>query len=1012
MNKAEIKRLAKTLRIRRDAIDHERILASARAALKSAEGTSSEELSGRTRGRTISTNRRARFAAVAVLILALCAGAAYWLVQRPSGVAIPAELARMGRRELFNLYVKGSESFNKAIVAAAMKKSFEGVCRDDLSVPVGRHAQDGGRNEGNRRGFASLRERGDDPRLAVSLIVEACDLIAQVRIGHLMLDEDDLTAALLDKYIDDYIDKGISETQADGLSVDSEFRDGLRRECVDALAVDFPNIDFSASDLGQRIRAEVGLHIIKACPPASVADKLLIRPVFDLERLDRWEEGREYLIALKHHEGLFWLLPENQGVFAVDTGGATVRGIIREEIRQQSNRSTRRGRAEPTASGQSDDQDDSEQLRTAIAFEEAWVFIADMYDAIHEGRQPSGDVLDYWVAKLQSDSLIESWMALEYFSTLRSAAVAPGAVVEAVERHLTNPPANYDPDSVSSFQRTAFLVDAIRVLILCGDESAVDRILTLYKQTLSSSEEGFYEIRELKDDLIEKLLRLSLKLPGPVRRERFLRVFSAILGSGEPSIEHDLQVVLPDMLACIEGEDIDRLVWDIVREPAAFDIKDIGILQGIWTAAALRALPEFGAYLDDILADPNSASVRLSEESDVRTKDVVGLAQHAMRAYIVAAEGKGLIERTEAIRLLIDQYRWGNASLRYSNHSIIVSIANLIEPTDRQFIPFFAEVLSGRGGSGDLTGIVPIVLLAERMFDPSLIPAVKAAPGGKVSGKLLEILYFSGAKEESVSMALSVLEKLVNDDPDWRTSVRKWYEFEDLALLISFLGTTEEAKFAAVIDQFVGGETFERLKKEYADGAIELQLAAVLALGRLGDASAIPRLKQLYASGDTYIRILAGWSLFHLGDDTGSEMIAHFVNHTERSQPDIEMHWDGHYACDGLFRLPLMYLVSPQGEALLLESLHNLDHGFGTNRYLGNYGYGYAFLKKHKHKVLPIVVEHLDNTNRKARESANSLLKDLTGRDFGFCMDRFPGQQDEIIERWRAYVDEYLKRYE
>ena len=1026
MNRGEIEEHARRLRIRRDAIDHDRILASAQRALRSAQ-TVSAPRSGDERGRRIIlARRRPRFAA-AMVFLVFSLGAAYWFVQRGREVAIPAELVAMERAELFDLYVKGSDSFSRMTVRAMVRKSFQGASRDDLRAL---HASESSDNAFEMRERADLGvimafRESTDPDMATARVVEACDLMAQVRIEAIEAHQDDLTAAVLSKYIHDYVDRGLSAAEAEGVRADSALRHHLWRECSDLLSVDFPSIDFLAEGLGERIRTEIELRVVRSYPSLGGISRLVIRPVFDLEELDRWEQGQEFLIALKHHEGLFWLLPGHLGVYTVDAEGGLVAGMIRGELKTDEQPSPTRGRpeemdlstgfAEAGVLGESHDEGAGEQLRTAIGLDEAWALIADIYDAIHRGAHPSGGVLDYWTAKLKSPDFIESWMALEYLSVLRGPAVAPSAILAVVEKHLTHPPAGYDPDQVSSYQRTAFLVDAIRVLLVSADEAAVDRLMTLYEKSLVDSQDGFYRVSVLKDDLTDKMLRLSLKLPGPERRRRFLIVFSPMADSGRSGTDHDLEVMLPEMLAGIEEDDIDVLLWDMVQKPAGFGICDAGVLQTVWILAAQRILAHVEDYLGEVLADPDNAAAGLREEIRAETKDIVEAAQLAIHWHVVACEAMGLISRTEAIERLIDQYKGHNVSMRYNNTSVIGSIAELIEPTDTQFLPFFARVLAGGDGypgPNYLTSLLPVVLTAERMFDPSLVPAVRGALRERVTGRLLEILYYCGQQEEAVGMALPIIEALVNDDPAWRESVRKWYEFEDLAGLVYFLGATEDPQYAPVVEQFTDGPVFERLYKECTDGATELQRAAVLALGRLGDAGVIPHLRKLYASDDTYIRILAAWSLFHLGDNLGAGMIAHFVNHTERSQPDLELHWDQWYGCDDLFRMPLMYLRSPETDALLLESLNNLAHGFSPDRFLGQYGYGYAFLKKYKQQVLPILVAHLNSTNRRARESANGLLKTLTGRDFGFCEDMFAGQQVRVVERWRDYVAEYLSRYE
>ena len=60
----------------------------------------------------------------------------------------------------------------------------------------------------------------------------------------------------------------------------------------------------------------------------------------------------------------------------------------------------------------------------------------DSYDAIHEGTLPSGEVFDYWAAKLQCGEMTDCLSAIEYFNTLPEPAAPAELVIDAMERFL------------------------------------------------------------------------------------------------------------------------------------------------------------------------------------------------------------------------------------------------------------------------------------------------------------------------------------------------------------------------------------------------------------------------------------------------------------------------------------------------------------------------------------------------------------------------------------------------
>ncbi|MHC4387244.1 MAG: hypothetical protein ACYSX1_01405 [Planctomycetota bacterium] len=106
----------------------------------------------------------------------------------------------------------------------------------------------------------------------------------------------------------------------------------------------------------------------------------------------------------------------------------------------------------------------------------------------------------------------------------------------------------------------------------------------------------------------------------------------------------------------------------------------------------------------------------------------------------------------------------------------------------------------------------------------------------------------------------------------------------------------------------------------------------------------------------------------------------------------------------------LFLLVDVPTDKLLLESYRSShfhprpDYDWADRTHHQTY----TFAKQYERLLLPILVEQLNNTNRVTRKYVNALLKQLTGQDFGFEPDKFVLQQIEAIDRWCAYVDDYL----
>ena len=189
----------------------------------------------------------------------------------------------------------------------------------------------------------------------------------------------------------------------------------------------------------------------------------------------------------------------------------------------------------------------------------------------------------------------------------------------------------------------------------------------------------------------------------------------------------------------------------------------------------------------------------------------------------------------------------------------------------------------------------------------------------EVTGHLVGALYACGAKEEAIEIALVELTKDANNK-DWSSA---YGDFQNRAHIIEFLGKTGEPSLLSIIEEFTRDEVIDGYRETVAGlggrcySLDAMQHNAVLAFAKLGGESVVPRLKELYESKDMYIKILAAVALYSLGDDTGYELLEHFVNRTERSIPEIEMRWHIDMHGGRPFGDAVEYMKSPRTDALL-----------------------------------------------------------------------------------------------
>ncbi|MHC4890185.1 MAG: hypothetical protein ACYTEO_12070, partial [Planctomycetota bacterium] len=295
-----------------------------------------------------------KFAAAAVVLAAFLIGLTYWL---PSGekqhaitekeeIEIPAKLAAMPLEELLEIHFGRRESaFGSELVRAAAERALSGLSARQIIALTTRAVLPTRKADARVQSSLIRPPPGPADPMQFSAMVAGADLIVQARVDRVEIDADDARAAILEKR-------------------------GKWMEMWDGEV-------FVA-----RIKGTVQLDVRVSYPAsaAEVGEPLVVDTVFcTTQRAGHVERGKEYLVALKQQGETMSMLANHgyiytrqEGVYVVDSNSETVSGSI----------------------------------YGPMPYDETWAFIMDAYDAIHEGMLPSREMLDYWLAKLQSDDLI------------------------------------------------------------------------------------------------------------------------------------------------------------------------------------------------------------------------------------------------------------------------------------------------------------------------------------------------------------------------------------------------------------------------------------------------------------------------------------------------------------------------------------------------------------------------------------------------------------------------------
>jgi hypothetical protein len=331
--------------------------------------------------------------------------------------------------------------------------------------------------------------------------------------------------------------------------------------------------------------------------------------------------------------------------------------------------------------------------------------------------------------------------------------------------------------------------------------------------------------------------------------------------------------------------------------------------------------------------------------------------------------------------------------------AMLIVIKDPLTGNDSEFVSLLADVLVRHPQVPRLIG--------AQMPDPSLVPVLTKAIENDYNGDLAWALYACGREEEAVEIACGNVRDYLNDA---NTEELSWVRHYSMWRTIRLLGTSDSKEASDLLEVLSYPDVF------VGPWGSRLQAAAIMAFARAAGDRATEQLREAYAATDDYyVRIAAAVSLRYLGDDGGHDVLEHFINHTERSIPEIEEHWSMSWwnLDTSPFHEALLYLRSSQTEEPFLERLRNGVQEVDMR--------ALEIAQARQSDVLPILVEHMNSGSRETRDVANGatrnaaheMIKRLTGQDFGYGWQPSWGyplsdEQIEAVERWRAYVDEYL----
>ena len=904
--------------------------------------------------------RRFAFSAAAVLVLVVLRF--YVLTDSEHKIKNPPELAAMSAEQLLEMYYDSTQTtYAPEIVKAALVRALEKLDPENVIEVAQNVAKRGGSYALVGAGVHPLPEFSGFTRMAFPAVVEESNLMVRARLVKVEINVDDIITGLLDK------------KWAGGEDWMSRYRVTVQLEVLEALPE-------NALEIGQIITV-----------PAVIYD----------DQLNALKEGTEYFAAMVHGaESEPKFLDAFTGIYPVDYNNPVT--------------------------------------------PEFWKFFADAQDILLFGNEPSQETINYWAARIGGES---SQLALEYMNILPDDLIPSGPVINAIERRyidlVEQVQRNYS-DAVArgeadipmyadgnagrlSGDNRLFFIKGMSLLLRADDKDSIKRMLALFdgdidfgrKSILWQLVASAYITDSQRASLLSLIVRLIIASQDGNLSDRLMEAYvkykdTPLVGNSgaNPSLAlwnkkrfaQSLLSEIIDQADAFADEDIESMLSRILDNPSEFGIDDAATMKKIWTSLATSGTYDMRSYLEKFLSEPNLSSIGI-EPGPESYSSVFEFELAAFDSLRVLPEVKrpGHKELLSWLFIIYERNKNDDACRTSINNEL----KTILRPDDTEIAPVLEDFLEmeyipNRGNDTD-------DIIINIMHDPNLIPFIREAidktPNNSDTVSLIEALYACGAQEEAIAKALEILVLPLSQGRSLDLSGDMYRN----AQVLLFLGKTQREGFLPVIEGYTEQEYFDRyieifsqldrssLKYYYM---INFRQKAIMALARLGGQSAIPTLKQLYESPDIRIRIISALALYYNGDTTGEELVRRFVEGTYRDVPEIAMRLGVDMSERDVFQDVISsYLRNDLTDALWLEKLtHNIERPSDRDIV------GTVFFKDYSSEILNILVEQLDNKNRNIRGSALEMLRQATGQNFGFDSDRYAGQQEEIVQRWREYI--------
>ncbi|MBN1973776.1 MAG: HEAT repeat domain-containing protein [Sedimentisphaerales bacterium] len=665
---------------------------------------------------------------------------------------------------------------------------------------------------------------------------------------------------------------------------------------------------------------------------------------------------------------------------------------------------------------------------------ELWQFFKDAQDILLAGQSPKLETIDYWISKLEGDTLK---LALEYIEILPYDLIPSKSLMDSIElkyqdlllqkeNTVVNASKNGERDLIFfaynetrklSYDNITVFEKAMSLFLRKGDIESMKKMLQLFEEDIKLGDNSFLWSQIERAELQSLIIRMVASVEEINIGERLLNLYKRYkdiplatgpysrnsLSFAQPYFSGRLFAAVIDNVIKMPIEDVQPMLLDILDSPLDFKLYDAPTFKKIWGALSLSGSFDMRSYLEEFLAEPNLADINVYPPADKNYHEYsLSVFEEAAFDVLQSLPSNKRPARKELLNHLIQIFERNKGENRYF---INKKLKTILRPEDTEILPVLKYFLSMDYKPNTANGTEDIII--DIMHDPSLVPYIKAAidkiPDNSDEISLLMALYACGEEEYVISKALEIFAEPLRED-----NARNL--LDDLRLrsyLILFLGKTQQTDLLPLIEKYTTKEYDEKYR-DFSDdltGRVigytlnDLMQNAIMALARLGEKSSIPRLREIYhTTDDIRVRIVSALALYYNGDKTGEKILRYFVEGTQRNVPEIEMRWfvdlNGGAAFQSVIK---SYLRNELTDALWLEkftySLDRADTDIETN-----------FYKEHRREILNKVVEHLNNKDREVRGIAIEMLRKATGQNFGFDSGRYAGQQEDIIQRWREYL--------